>query len=163
MTAPGLGAWRRMEKGPPAAGGPKVARSEERVSAPFWYLQLNTGARATRVHPCPAALTILDAADPDPDLEPTTTAIGFYGEVASGGLDECEPIGDEEPGLGWTASTKQAGFGWAGGLEDREQEHDGREPNGDDEPWLGWTHGGALGGLDDRKDDGNDRQPDSKF
>jgi hypothetical protein len=81
-------------------------------------------------------LSILDAADPDADLEPTTSAIGFHGEVASGGLDECEPVGDDEPDLGWTATTKQAGFGWTGGLEDREQEHDGREPQGDEEPYL---------------------------
>jgi hypothetical protein len=81
-------------------------------------------------------LTILDAADPDPDLEPMTSEIGFYGEVASGGLDECEPDENEEPDLGWTATAKQTGFGWAGGLEDLEKEHDGREPQGDEEPYL---------------------------
>ena len=43
------------------------------------------------------------------------------------------------PSHGWTVTIKQAGFGWTGGPDDAEGEHDGREPQGDDEPYLAGT------------------------
>lgn len=76
-------------------------------------------------------LTLLDDLASDPDLED--------------GEDGADA--DDEPSLGWTASTRQQGPNWhgPGAIEiDIEQEHDGREPDndselgGDEEPSLGW-------------------------
>ncbi len=56
---------------------------------------------------------------------------------SGGAADDLEEEADSsEPSLGWTATIKQAGFGWAGRLDDAEGEHDGREPQEDEEPYL---------------------------
>jgi hypothetical protein len=46
---------------------------------------------------------------------------------------EEEEADGSEPSLGWTATIKQLGFGWAGRLDEAEGEHDGREPQDDED------------------------------
>lgn len=62
-------------------------------------------------------MAALDEFSGDPDLE-------------DGGDDEEEP---REPDLGWTSTLKQTSRQRLGGVDDLEDEHDGREPHVDDE------------------------------
>jgi hypothetical protein len=109
-------------------------------------------------------LALLDATAPDPDLEPSLGSLENHGQFpwrrdasdqtrwTGGTRDDLEEEADSsDPSLGWTATIRQAGFGWAGGLDDAESEHDGGEPDSEREPWLGWCSSGALGASDDRE------------
>jgi hypothetical protein len=100
-------------------------------------------------------ISMLDATAPDPDLEPWLGSMenhsSFYGSAsgdrgttggrigdqthwAQGAGDDLEDKADgSEPSLGWTAAINQVRCGWAGSLDDREAEHDGREPDDDRE------------------------------
>lgn len=69
-------------------------------------------------------LALLDAADGDPDLEPSLGSLDRVdGLYHRGGADQRL----------WSAGSR----------DDREDEHDGREPDVDDEPSLASLHGGA--------------------
>ena len=93
-------------------------------------------------------IDLLDALEPDPDLEPS------FGHLPPGGLDECEPDNDLEPSLGSLGGCVSAAHFdqrlWAAGNgRDAEQDvHD--EPHddvdGDREPDLG-----ALEELQDQR------------
>jgi hypothetical protein len=110
---------------------------------------------------------LLDEIDSDPDLEDNQDAepsLGWSVDGRPGDMSsedrELDPA-ETEPSLGWTAGINQASRNWLGGIDDREQEHDGREPslgapesrNGGDQTYWGRS------GLDDREDDGDDREP----
>lgn len=92
-----------------------------------------------------ALVALLDAMDPDPDIEPTTNATAFQG-MASGDLDECEDEGDAEPDSDGEPSLGSLGGTWPSFLAPVSQAHwsggasDEREDGLDDlEPSLGWT------------------------
>lgn len=101
-------------------------------------------------HPLPREITraveIADAVVTDPDFEP----------------EPLEDGGEDEPSLGWTETKASAWGFWGsecGGLQDLEDEHDGREPSEDNEPSLGWCSNGWLGGDSDLEDQHDGREP----
>jgi hypothetical protein len=64
-------------------------------------------------------IDLLDVVEPDPDAEDDAPA---------------EPIGDDEPSLGWSITGATGTLDASPFLSDLEEEHDGRE-QGDAEPW----------------------------
>ena len=68
-------------------------------------------------------IDLLDLEEADPDLEPEEDETGAGRDVDA----------DVEPSLGWTSTINQTSRHRLGGLDDTEDEHDGREPDVDDE------------------------------
>ena len=82
-----------------------------------------------------ALVVLLDAFEPDPDLEPA-------------GDEEDGHEADLEPSLGGGGTWTDAGLQY-----DLEEDRSDYEPDADAEPSLGWTTSGAIVGDDDREHD----------
>jgi hypothetical protein len=91
-----------------------------------------------------ALVALLDALDPDPDLEPNgdeEPSLGWTGEgrgMGDGGDDRELDTANDEPSLGWQNTGSQARLRTSPDdceeqCEDEGAEHDGREPDYDNE------------------------------
>src|SRR4051812_47163892 len=88
-------------------------------------------------------IAVLDAADPDPDLEPSLCG----GPCTD---DREDDSADDEPELGWTADINQeralCNVRRTSEFNHSETEHDGREPDVDQEAdYIGYPNGIACG------------------
>lgn len=115
-------------------------RTSERPRAKKPLRQIDAKLRKRIERVVEKLIAALDAAEPDPDLEPT------FGHLPPGGIDEAEgPDVELEPSLGFLEGTIQSTSIINSGLDgDREDEHDGREPDDDLENSLGWTEAGVM-------------------
>lgn len=111
-------------------------------------------------------LALLDELDGDENLEPYLAGwrLGPDPDLEDDS-EEDEPIGDEEPSLGWTHTDNQAARRWHGhprdgyGALDGEAEHDGREPDADDEDGHDEEGPMRVAPLKARRDAGKEVRP----
>jgi hypothetical protein len=142
---------------PPTFPAPKQADGPASLSKPKRTKRKRVSVRHQRrllEQTIERLVELLDAVDPDPDLEQECEDEGA----------QCEDEGAEhdgrEPSLGSLDSMIDQ-TRWAHGdnsMDGLEQEHDGREPS------LGWQNTGSqgrlIGGGDDREEEHDGREPD---